>query len=212
MKKSKLYLIGIITLIAFPIPAFAFLRWQENISLVDFLELKSVSILTVLTGILVGACYALLAMAVMKLPIFEKVPLKIDALVRSLHLNTFDAIFLSICAGIGEELLFRSGVQQHLGIWTTSILFVAIHGYFSIKQPMMNLYGLLVLPFILILGYSFETYGLWFVASAHFSYDLILFLVLIHTKQPELKAVQDEFISYPHNQATSCKEDTSEEV
>jgi membrane protease YdiL (CAAX protease family) len=212
MKKSKLYLLGVITLIAFPIPAFAFLHWQEKISLFDFLELKSVSIFTVLTGILVGGCYALLAMAVMKLPIFEKVPLKIDALVRSLHLNTFDAIFLSLCAGIGEELLFRSGVQQFLGIWTTSILFVAIHGYFSIKQPMMNLYGLLVLPFILILGYSFEIYGLWFVASAHFSYDLLLFLVLIHTKQPDLKVAQDEFITYPHDQATSSEEDTSEDL
>ena len=77
---------------------------------------------------------------------------------------------------------------------------------------MMNLYGLLVLPFILILGYSFEIYGLWFVASAHFSYDLLLFLVLIHTKQPDLKVAQDEFITYPHDQATSSEEDTSEEL
>jgi membrane protease YdiL (CAAX protease family) len=77
---------------------------------------------------------------------------------------------------------------------------------------MMNLYGLLVLPFILILGYSFETYGLWFVASAHFSYDLLLFLVLIHAKQPDLKVAQDEFIAYPNDQATSCEEDTSERV
>lgn len=212
MKKSKLYLLGAITLIVFPIPAFAILYWQENTSLFDFLELKSITIFTVLNGILLGGCYALLAMAVMKLPLFEKVPLKIDALVRSLHLNTFDAIFLSLCAGIGEELLFRSGVQQFLGIWTTSILFVAIHGYFSIKQPMMNLYGLVVLPFILILGYSFETYGLWFVASAHFSYDLLLFLVLIHTKPPDLKVEQDEFIAYPNDQATSIEQDTSEEV
>lgn len=77
---------------------------------------------------------------------------------------------------------------------------------------MMNLYGLVVLPFILILGYSFETYGLWFVASAHFSYDLLLFLVLIHTKPPDLKVEQNEFIAYPNDQATSIEQDTSEEV
>ena len=182
MKKSKIYLLGLITLFLFPVPSFLFLYWQKQISITHFLELETFSFYNVSFGIAVGILYALFAIMVMKTSIFRRIPLKIDELVRSLHLNLGDALFLSLCAGIGEELLFRTGVQSIFGIWPTSVFFVAIHGYFSLKEPLNNLYGLLVLPFILILGYGFESYGLWFVASAHFSYDLFLFVVLILSK------------------------------
>ncbi len=93
-------------------------------------------------------------------------------------LKPMDAIFISFAAAFGEEILFRSGIQNYLGVIATSILFVDIHGYFSFKNPKISLYGLLVLPFILILGFGFVFYGLWFSIAAHFSYDLTLFLVI----------------------------------
>ncbi|MBK7566807.1 MAG: CPBP family intramembrane metalloprotease [Bacteroidetes bacterium] len=33
-------------------------------------------------------------------------------------------LFLSFCAGVGEELLFRGAIQPWLGIWLTALLFI----------------------------------------------------------------------------------------
>lgn len=147
--------------------------WQS------FLQLEKINLIPISYGLEFGICYAFLAIILLKAPIFEKIPLQIDKMVKDLRLNYFDALFLSLCAGIGEELLFRAGIQPFLGIWTTSILFVAIHGYLSIKKPMMSLYGLVVLPFILLISIGFEHFGLWFCVAAHFAYDLVLFLAMI---------------------------------
>ena len=62
-----------------------------------------------------------------------------------------DALFISFCAGFGEEILFRTGMQHYLGILITSIFFVAIHGYLNPFNWRYSLYGLIVLPFILLL-------------------------------------------------------------
>jgi membrane protease YdiL (CAAX protease family) len=99
-----------------------------------------------------------------------------------MNLNVGDAIFLSFCAGFGEELLFRSGMQYYLGIIVTSLIFVAIHGYLNPKNWRYSLYGLLVLPFILLISLGFETFGLWFAIAAHFSYDAVLFIAMLNTK------------------------------
>jgi hypothetical protein len=93
-----------------------------------------------------------------------------------MNLNLVDKIFLSFCAGFGEEILFRVGVQHWLGIWITSILFIAIHGYLNPKKWRLSLYGILLLPFILSLGSWLSPMGIWFCIAAHFSYDLMLFI------------------------------------
>jgi membrane protease YdiL (CAAX protease family) len=99
-----------------------------------------------------------------------------------MNLNVGDAIFLSFCAGFGEELLFRSGVQYYLGIVLTSVIFVAIHGYLNPKNWRYSMYGLIVMPFILLLSMGFETFGLWFAISAHFAYDAVLFIAMLQNK------------------------------
>ncbi len=190
MKKNKLYILGLITLVLFPIPAYLYHYWVNSTSLHDFLELDTIKISSIVAGGVFGISYAIFALFMMKIPLYQKIPLKIDELVRSLNLTYADAIFLSLCAGIGEELLFRSGIQDLLGVWVTSLLFVAIHGYFSLRKPLMNLYGILVLPFILIIGYCYEWFGLWMVVSAHTFYDLTLFIALIKDKNPELQTTK----------------------
>lgn len=117
--------------------------------------------------------------------IFEHEMQKQEKLILSLNLNTFDKFFLSFCAGFGEEILFRCGIQHWLGIWITSILFIAIHGYFNPKKWRLSLYGLLILPFILSLGYWLEPMGIWFCIAAHFGYDLMLFLSMNQKDLPK---------------------------
>jgi membrane protease YdiL (CAAX protease family) len=121
-------------------------------------------------------------MVLLQAPLFEKLPNRIDDILRSMNLNVGDAIFLSFCAGFGEELLFRSGVQYYLGIVLTSIIFVAIHGYLNPKNWRYSMYGLIVMPFILLLSMGFETFGLWFAISAHFAYDAVLFIAMLQNK------------------------------
>lgn len=179
MNKYKIHLLGWITLIVFPIPAFLTVHFIKDVSWQSFLHLENFKTIPIVYGLEFGIIYAFLAILILKSPIFESIPLPIDRLVKDLKLNYFDAIFLSLCAGIGEELLFRSGMQTFFGVWITSFVFVAIHGYFSIKNIKMSLYGLVVLPFIVLISFGYEHFGLWFSIAAHFSYDLVLFVIML---------------------------------
>ena len=174
-----MYLLGLVTLLVFPLPSYFMLHFQAGMEFDEFLQIDSFLTIPISYGLLFGIIYAFFASVILKAEVFEKLPLRIDKLVNDLNINIWDSIFLSLCAGIGEELLFRSGVQHYLGILTTSFLFVVIHGYFSLKNIKMSLYGLVVFPFILLISMGFEHFGLWFSICAHFSYDLTLFIAMI---------------------------------
>jgi len=181
-----LYLVGWITLIAFPLPAFLVLHYLEGWSLIDFFAFGDLKSVALGYGIEMGIIYAFLATIILAAPIFQEVPLKMDDLIRSMNLNYLDALFLSICAGIGEELLFRVGVQFYLGPFITSILFVAVHGYLNPFNWRMSLYGFVVLPLSFILGYGYEYFGLWFSITVHFAYDATLFFLFIWMDKSQL--------------------------
>ena len=173
---------GLVTLIVFPIPTFIVLPLIQDVSIISIFQLENLSVFKVGIGIQLGAIYAFLALLFMQAPIFDEMPNRVDKVVRDMGLNVFDCIFLSLCAGIGEELLFRSGVQYYLGPLITSIIFVAIHGYLNPFNWKKSLYGFIVLPFILLISYGFIMFGLWFAIDAHFAYDLVLFLVITKDK------------------------------
>ena len=169
---------GIITLVVFPIPTFVVLYFLEDSSYIEVLQINNWRLSPILLGLLLGVLYSLVALFFMQSKVFEKLPTRIEQVVKDMNLTILDCIFLSICAGVGEELLFRSGVQLYLGPILTSIVFVAIHGYLNPMNWRMSLYGLIVLPFIIFISYGFIEYGLWFSVAAHFSYDLVLFLMI----------------------------------
>lgn len=178
MNKRTLYLLGLVTLLVFPIPTFLALYFIEGTEPIQVFSLERLNIFTVFSGILFGVFYGLLALGVMRFPIFKSIPTRVDRIVKEMNLNFWDSLFLSICAGVGEELLFRSGVQFYLGPLITSVIFVAIHGYLNPMNWRTSLYGLVVLPFILIISYALPFMGIWFCIGAHFAYDFILFLVM----------------------------------
>ena len=182
ISKFKLHLLGWVTLIVFPIPAYFAVHYFKDVQWETFIQLDKIAPIPLLYGLEFGIIYAFLASVILKAPIFKSVPLGIEQLIKGLKINFIDAIFLSLCAGIGEELLFRSGMQTFFGVWITSFVFVAIHGYFSIKNFKKSLYGLVVLPFIILISFGYEHFGLWFSVAAHFSYDLVLFVAMIAEK------------------------------
>ena len=176
MKKKQLYLLGIITLLLFPLPTFVGLWFFEGISWQSIFEFEKFTPVPVVYGLVFGISYAFLALLIMRARVFDTIPVTIETMVKNMRLTIVDCLFLSLCAGIGEEILFRSGVQFYLGPILTSLLFVSIHGYLSIVKWRQSLYGLTVLPFILLLSYGFDFFGLWFAVAAHAAYDFVLFL------------------------------------
>jgi len=98
-------------------------------------------------------------------------------IVRVLMKNRFsvtDRTLVSISAGVGEEFLFRGAIQPLLGIWATSFIFIAIHGYFKFKSTGHVLFAALMFGLSMMLGVLFEQAGLLSAMAAHTVYDLLL--------------------------------------
>lgn len=167
---------GWITLLIFPIPAFIALYFTHDYTLKDFFDFDRFKFHHLITGGFIGVAYAYLANFAMETKLFKSVPLRVDQLVKSMNLTLVDSIFLSICAGFGEELLFRVGVQTYIGPILGGILFVALHGYLNPFNWRQSLYGIIVLPLALVLGYSHAYFSIWMAIAIHFAYDLTLFI------------------------------------
>jgi uncharacterized protein len=85
-----------------------------------------------------------------------------------------DRMQVSLSAGVGEELLFRGAIQPLIGIWLTSFIFIAIHGYFKFRSAGHILFGILMFSLSMMLGLLFEWVGLLSAMTAHALYDLLL--------------------------------------
>ena len=177
--KKQMLIYGWITLLLFPIPGFLLQFFINDATFSDFLNIKSYSILHLFLGLELGVIYGFISYLFVKSPFFEKLPNRIDDLVKAMNLKVRHGLFLSFCAAVGEELLFRAGLQSFLGPFLCSIVFVALHGYLNPLNLRFSVYGLIVLPFILLISYGMEPFGLIFCIAAHFSYDAILFTFMI---------------------------------
>jgi hypothetical protein len=136
-------------------------------------------------GVLLGAAAGFGAWGLIALPFQRTVYSKYAGLIQSLRLSWIDIIFISLCAGFGEELLFRAAIQPLLGIWITAVLFVALHGYLNPKNWKLTVYGLYLVGAIAGLGYLCSNLGVLSAAMAHAVIDIILLSVLAYTnKQP----------------------------
>jgi uncharacterized protein len=142
----------------------------------EFLRLDELGSIWTLIGIEFGVFFGIVMLMVTS---FESKTVSFQSqieLIRSFRLNIVDCVFLSLCAGLGEEFLFRIAVQHWLTPLPTAVLFVAIHGYIHPRDWDVTKYGLLVLAFIIALSYAVNTQGIWFCVAAHASYDLVLFV------------------------------------
>lgn len=85
---------------------------------------------------------------------------------------------LSICAGVGEELLFRGSIQPFLGIWPTALVFVLLHGYLNPFNRPLFLYGILLTLISGGFGYLAEMFLLPAAIAAHVWIDVGLLYFL----------------------------------
>lgn len=185
--RSKLpfHLLSWLTLIVFPAVGLLLLWFFDNRSIASLwsvFEIDNLSNPINLIGLELGLLYGAFVILISQLPIFNDLTDPQTHLLKSLNLNWADVIFISFCAGFGEEILFRASIQTWLGPWITTFIFIAVHGYFNIKPLKKSLMGILLFPFILIISFAYETFGLWFCVAAHFSYDLLMFSTVLMEK------------------------------
>lgn len=101
--------------------------------------------------------------------------------IKKIDLKSFDIFQISIIAGITEEFLFRAAIQPLLGVWLTSLIFVAIHGYISFKSAAHITFALFVFLLSTVLGILLIYVGIISAMAAHAVYDIIV-LYLVRNK------------------------------
>ncbi len=136
-----------------------------------------------ITGTGSGIVFGLMAALLMKHPSMEIISEDyfIVKEIKKLNLKKFDILQISLVAGITEEFLFRAAIQPILGVWLTSLIFVAIHGYIKIKSLAHITFALFVFLLSMVLGLLFIYYGIFSAMIAHAVYDIIV-LYLIRNK------------------------------
>ena len=210
MTKKHLLWLGLLTGIGFPIPAFIALWFFDGISPIEILDFKSSYTFVAFLGFPWGISFAFLVLAISEHPFLQRELARQTSMIENLKLSISEKIFLSICAGFGEEILFRIGVQHWLGVFLTTFIFIAIHGYLNPKKKGIFIYGILLFPFIFSLGFWLEKTGIWFAIYAHFAYDFILFL---NADSPENSSVSSNTMVLQQSEVVSFVEqpNTSEE-
>lgn len=98
-------------------------------------------------------------------------------LLAGMKFSRFDRAQVSFFAGVGEELLFRGALQPVIGLWLTSLLFVALHGYFKFTSLLHVLFGVMMFGLSVGLGLLFEWAGLIAAMTAHAVYDYIMLII-----------------------------------
>ncbi|KQV61840.1 MULTISPECIES: CPBP family intramembrane glutamic endopeptidase [unclassified Duganella] len=134
-----------------------------------------------LAGIAIGfAVGGISALTTLRKPHSEAVRRTVASYAR-LDLDGLNPLWISLAAGVSEELLFRAALQPLAGIWGASVLFLLVHsGAYDFRRldraalwQAGGVFGMSVL-----LGLAFEYAGLLCVMIAHAIVDIIgLYLV-----------------------------------
>ena len=146
----------------------------------------------VLAGLFFGSISALLAILLIRGKKFKGVRSFFENLMQELNPSFLNILFYSFCAGVGEEVLFRAGIQPlpYVGIWPASVLFVLLHGYINPANIRLSIYGLFLVVICSGFGYLFKFFGLTSSIIAHFIYDVAMFSVLKYANREPDESVK----------------------
>jgi uncharacterized protein len=152
---------------------------------------KSSYLIEVLVGLLFGLVTSVLAWKLIELPYMAEIKTHYGGMIASIKMKPIDIVFVSFCAGFGEEILFRGAIQPAWGVWITSIVFVALHGYLNPTSLKVSIYGLYLLLVIAGIGYMNDYFGLIACIVAHTVIDIYLFAKLsFREKRSETEGVE----------------------
>lgn len=176
----RIVLLGGLTLVIFPLVAVG-TEWLINGDLDNQFTLLTNSenfLLQLLIGVISGYGFGLILWGFIQTKLMSDVRNKYGNLIGSLRLNLPEIIFISLCAGIGEEWFFRGFLQQYTGVIITSIIFVFIHGYLNPFENKVIYYGILMTLIIMIIGLMSIHLGIYSAMISHAIIDVVLFYKL----------------------------------
>lgn len=187
IKKKTIILLALGTLIVFGGLGVALIPYVRDVGIEVFLLGVERFWLQVIVGVLFGIITAKASWQIVELPLMAKTKIFFTSLIKPLKLNMNEIVFISICAGVGEELFFRGAIQPMLGIWMTSILFVLLHGYLNPFNLPLTYYGIYMVLVIGVLGLMTEHLGILAAMIAHTLIDVILLQELSAASLPNEK-------------------------
>ena len=139
-----------------------------------------------LIGLFYGTFSSLLAVTLINGRGFKSVRQFFNNLMQQINPSFPSILFYSICAGVGEEILFRAGIQPMIGIWPAAIVFVLLHGYINPYNLNLTIYGLFLVIIAAGFGYLFKFFGLMSAVVAHIIYDISMFSLLKYAARPRV--------------------------
>jgi uncharacterized protein len=184
-----IFLMGVATIGIFGTLGYFIIDYTQERPFMDYFLNYGLSFsMQIVVGALSGVISGAIAVFVITRSFFAPQFKYYEEKVRNFNINYLGIIFLSLCAGIGEEIFFRAAIQPLIGIWPTSIIFVAIHGYLNPFNWKIFIYGVVMVFIIAGFGYLFIYAGLITAMMAHFVLDVILFSVLLYYRRNRLEA------------------------
>ncbi len=174
MSKKTILLLALGTLVVFGGLGIVFIPLARQVEVLGFLSGPEKIWVQILIGLVIGFVTAKAGWQITNLPMMEKNLKFFAGLIRPVKLTNVQIVFISLCAGVGEELLFRGAIQPLLGIWLTSILFVLIHGYLNPFNLPLTYYGIYMVLVIGVLGLMTEHVGIITAMIAHTIIDIVL--------------------------------------
>lgn len=201
LSKEMFMRMGIATLLIPLVITFILFEFNFTSFLVPVLVGKFNIAIQVLIGIAGGGCMILLAFFMSKWEFLNEVQSKFAIQLGGYQLSLQEIVFLSFCAGFGEEMLFRGMLQPWLGIFFTAFLFIALHGYISVKSSAHLIFGLALWSMGIGLGLLGAYSGLISAAIAHMIYDIYAFL-----------NIQREFESLKSRSKINLQDNEQEEI
>lgn len=175
INKQSFYQLSVFTLFGFGLIAWLIIEFVHAQPASAVFWGEEPWFLQLLYGSVFGLVASALAVLMVSLPFFKKSLHTFINLAHKLQLTYQDIVFFSLCAAIGEELLFRGAIQYYLGIWPTAVLFVALHGYLNPYNWRLSVYGVFMVLVAAGFGYLYEYVGIYAAIAAHFIIDVLLF-------------------------------------
>ena len=167
---------GWFTLLGFGLVGFVLIHFFQDQNWLDLLFHGHAVIYQISFGVVFGLLIALTLLLLIELPLFQDTQDFFVDLIGPVQLSIPAIVFISFCAGFGEELFFRGAIQYWLGIWITAILFVLLHGYIQPKNWKMSVFGVLLIVASASFGYLTTHVGLLSAMVAHTVYDITMFI------------------------------------
>ena len=173
-RRRTVALLGLLTILFFGLGGLLIIRHVQGRDPWVLLLGPETPGMQLLWGALAGTVIGFAAWGMVAMRFMDPIRAKYARMIGPLMARRSDRLFISLCAGVGEELFFRGALQWWLGIPVTAVLFVAIHGYLDPRNWRISIYGAFMTVAMMGLGWMADHLGLLAPIVAHTLIDVVL--------------------------------------